>query len=153
MLRKELELNPFRLKSGWQCSEKMSARTRPRLTGWQCSEKFGAEPPFRPLFTSVYTRFGWLCSEMEAGFAIEILGGNAPKSVVNPRKTQIISCNCGVPFLGAIVCPNGRFLRSRTRRHLDRRWTEVICSEPNPYVLQSVRNSRESFLMHFNGND
>lgn len=72
---------------------------------------------------------------------------------VNPRKTQIISCNCGVPFLGAIVCPNGRFLRSSTRRHLDRRWTEVICSEPNPYVLQSVRNSRESFLMHFNGND
>ncbi len=81
MLRKELELNPFRLKSGWQCSEMKTAMTHHRLAGWQCSEKFGAAAPSWPLFTFIYTRFGWLCSEMEAGFAIEILGGHAPKSV------------------------------------------------------------------------
>ena len=70
---------------------------------------------------------------------------------VNAHKTQIISCDCGVPFLGAIVCPNGRFLRSRTRRHLDRHWTEVLCTEPNPYVLQSVRDAHDGFLKHFSG--
>ena len=70
---------------------------------------------------------------------------------VNPRKTQIISCRCGVPFLGAVVCPNGRFLRSRTRRHLDHRWMEALCTESDPYVLQAIRNARTGFLKHFSG--
>ena len=70
---------------------------------------------------------------------------------LNASKTRIISCSCGVPFLGAVVCPNGRFLRSRTRRHLDRRWTETLRTESDPYVLLSVRNSREGFLKHFDG--
>ena len=70
---------------------------------------------------------------------------------LNARKTRIISCRCGVPFLGAVACPNGRFLRSRTSRHLDRRWTEVCCTEFDPYVLLSVRNAREGFLKHFGG--
>ena len=70
---------------------------------------------------------------------------------LNAHKTQIIPSNCGVPFLGAMVCPNGRFLRSRTRRHLDRHWTEVLCTEPNPYVLQSVRDAHDGFLKHFSG--
>ncbi|MCQ2182376.1 MAG: reverse transcriptase/maturase family protein [Bacteroidales bacterium] len=70
---------------------------------------------------------------------------------LNARKTRIISCSCGVPFLGAVVCPNGRFLRSRTHRHLDRRWTETLRTESDPYVLLSVRNAREGFLKHFDG--
>ena len=68
---------------------------------------------------------------------------------LNASKTRIIPSLCGVPFLGAVACPNGRFLRSRTRRHLDRRWTEALCTESDPYVLLSVRNAREGFLKHF----
>ncbi len=68
-----LRMLTFRLKSGWQCSEMKTAMTHHRLAGWQCSEKFGAAAPSWPFFTFIYTHFGWLCSEMEAGFAIEIL--------------------------------------------------------------------------------
>ena len=57
------------------------------------------------------------------------------------------------PVPDAVVCPNGRFLRSRTRRHLDRRWTEALCTETDPYVLLSVRNAREGFLIHFDGGE
>ena len=44
-------------------------------------------------------------------------------------------------------------VRARTRRHLDRRWTEALCTESDPYVLLSVWNAREGFLKHFDGGE
>ena len=68
---------------------------------------------------------------------------------LNDNKTRLLPVSGGVPFLGAVVAPNGRFLRSRTLRHMDRRCLEAICCEKDPYALKAVLNARDGFLSHF----
>lgn len=53
----------------------------------------------------------------------------------------------------AMLTPYSRVIENapvyKTAYDLDRRWTEALCTESDPYVLLSVRNAREGFLKHF----
>lgn len=68
---------------------------------------------------------------------------------LNSNKTRIYPSSCGVPFLGAIVAPNGRFMRKRTRHLMERKYEYALCYETNPYSFQSMENSRRGFYSHF----
>jgi len=69
---------------------------------------------------------------------------------LNDAKTRIYSTKKGVPFLGAVVSPSGRFMRSRTRRHLNEKCMQAICYERNPYVKRAIINAQKGFYTHFN---
>jgi len=68
---------------------------------------------------------------------------------LNDKKTRIYSSNCGIPFLGAIVTPSGRYMRKRTRSLLEQKFERAVCCERNPFVLQTIENSRKGYYSHF----
>ena len=71
---------------------------------------------------------------------------------LNYRKVKIIPVECGVPFLGAVVSPDGRHLSRRSIRRIERRRMDSLCCERNPFALQAIMNSYSGYLGHFNVN-
>ena len=70
---------------------------------------------------------------------------------LNYRKVKIVPVECGVPFLGAVIFPDGRHPGRRNIHRIERSAVESQCRERNPYVLQSVLNSYSGYLGHFRG--
>lgn len=69
---------------------------------------------------------------------------------LNYRKVKIFPVECGVPFLGAVVCPDGRHLSRRSTRRIEHRRMDSLCRERNPFALQAIVNSYSGYLWHFN---
>ena len=69
---------------------------------------------------------------------------------LNYRKVKIIPVECGVPFLGAVVFPDGRHLSRKSIRRIERHRMTSLCCEMNPFALQAVMNSYSGYLEHFN---
>ena len=71
---------------------------------------------------------------------------------LNYRKVKIIPVEEGIPFLGAVVSPDGRHLSRRSIRRIEHRRMDSLCREPNPFALQAIMNSYSGYLGHFNTN-
>ena len=71
---------------------------------------------------------------------------------LNYRKVKIIPVESGVPFLGAVVFPDGRHLSRRSIRRIEHRRMDSQCRERNPFALQAIMNSYSGYLEHFNTN-
>lgn len=71
---------------------------------------------------------------------------------LNYRKVKIIPVESGVPFLGAIVSPDGRHLNRRSIRRIEHRRMDSLCRESNPFALQAIMNSYSGYLEHFDTN-
>lgn len=69
---------------------------------------------------------------------------------LNYRKVKIIPVESGVPFLGAVVFPDGRHLSRKSIRRIERHRMASLCCERNPFALQAVMNSYSGYLEHFN---
>ncbi|MCQ2116518.1 MAG: hypothetical protein MJY76_00005 [Bacteroidales bacterium] len=68
---------------------------------------------------------------------------------LNYRKVKMFPVESGVPFLGAQVCPNGRFLSRRNLKRMKNKSLESLCRERNPYALRATMNSYSGYLGHF----
>ena len=71
---------------------------------------------------------------------------------LNYRKVKIIPVECGVPFLGAVVSPDGRHLSRRSTRRIEHRRMDSLCRERNPFALQAIMNSYSGYLEQFDTN-
>ena len=71
---------------------------------------------------------------------------------LNYRKVKIFPVECGVPFLGAVISPDGRHLNRRSIRRIERRRMDSLCCERNPFALEAIVNSYSGYLGHFNTN-
>lgn len=71
---------------------------------------------------------------------------------LNYRKVKIIPVECGVPFLGAVVSPDGRHLSRKSTRRIEHRRMDSLCCERNPFALEAIVNSYSGYLGHFNTN-
>ena len=71
---------------------------------------------------------------------------------LNYRKVKIIPVESGVPFLGAVVSPDGRHLSRRSIRRIEHRRMDSLCRERNPFALQAIMNSYSGYLEHFDTN-
>ena len=71
---------------------------------------------------------------------------------LNYRKVKIIPVESGVPFLGAMIYPDGRHLSRKSIRRIEHRRLDSLCRERNPFALQSILNSYSGYLGHFNSN-
>ena len=70
---------------------------------------------------------------------------------LNQQKTKVYTSTSGIPFLGGVICPNGRFIRSRTNRHLEWKLNDAICMERDLYVRHAVQNAHDGYMKHFSG--
>lgn len=68
---------------------------------------------------------------------------------LNYRKVKIIPVERGVPFLGAVIFPDGRHLSRRSMHRIERNGVESLCCERNPYALRAILNSYSGYLGHF----
>lgn len=68
---------------------------------------------------------------------------------LNSRKTALLDAYRGVPFLGSVVAPSGKFLSARTLRRVRGKYLDALCYQSDPYAVAAVENSCRGHLAHF----
>lgn len=68
---------------------------------------------------------------------------------LNYRKVHIYPSDKGVPFLGSIISPTGRYVLTRCLHRMKRNYYEALCANSDSYHLRSVINSYKGHLSHY----